>query len=64
MATKRPAKIASKRKAAYSKVCPVTNKPMVPVKMMRHSGPSGMYWMVIEDFDGSDKQIDRLIPTS
>lgn len=63
MATKRPAKIASKKKATYSKVCPITDKPMVPVRMVRNSGPSGMFWMVLEDFDGSDKQLERLIPT-
>ncbi|MEO1270894.1 MAG: hypothetical protein AAFX99_22635 [Myxococcota bacterium] len=63
MATKRPAKISKAKKGVAQKICPVTGKPMVPVKMFRQSGPSGMFWMVVEEFDGTDKTLDRLIPT-
>ena len=63
MATRRPAKIAGKKKARIDKVCPITGKPMSPVRMVKPDGRSAMYWMVIEDFDGSETQISRLIPT-
>lgn len=63
MATKRPAKISKAKKVIAQRICPTTGKPMVPVKMLRQNGPSGMYWMVVEDFDGTDKTLDRLIPT-
>lgn len=63
MATRRPAKIASQKKAkGPAKLCPVTGKPMTPVKVFRHDGPSGMYWVVVEDFDGSAKALQRMIP--
>ncbi len=41
---KRPAKIASKKKANAGKVCPTCDKEMTVVKMVRHSAPSGMLW--------------------
>ncbi len=63
MATKRPAKISKKGTKKPQKFCPITGKPMIPVRMVRHGAPSGMYWVVIEDFDGSQKAIDRMIPT-
>ncbi len=63
MATKRPAKISSTKKKKEIKVCPITGKDMTPVRMVRSGGPTGMYWMVVEDFDGSAKQMERLIPT-
>lgn len=63
MATKRPAKISTKKKKVNEKLCPVTGKPMTAVRVVRQNGPSGMYWMVVEDFDGSDKKLDLLIPT-
>ena len=62
MAGRRPAKIASKKKGkATAKECPQTGKPMMVVKLVRASGPSGMFW-VHEDFDGSDKSIGYAIP--
>jgi hypothetical protein len=63
MATKRPAKISKKRTAKVDKYCPVTGKPMSPVRLVNHDGKSKIMWMVIEDFDGSDTQVGRLIPT-
>ncbi len=63
MATKRPAKISKKRAVKVDKYCPVTGKPMSPVRMISHEGKSKIMWMVIEDFDGSAQQFERLIPT-
>ena len=62
MATKRPAKIAKKGTKKPQKLCPITGKPMTPVKIFRQQEASGMYWVVLEDFDGSKKAIDRMIP--
>ena len=62
MATKRPAKLAIGKKEQKAKLCPVTGKPMTAVKMLRKTGASGMSWVVLEDFDGSDKAIERTIP--
>ena len=62
MATRRPAKIASKKKGkAVAKVCPATGKPMMVVRLVRADGPTGMYW-VHEDFDGSDKALGFALP--
>lgn len=63
MATKRPAKLASKKKAINQKLCPITNKPMVPAKFVRAKGGSGMFWVVAEEFNGDAKSLDRIIPT-
>jgi hypothetical protein len=63
MATRRPAKIAQKKARKADKTCPVTGKPMTPVRMVQSDGRSGMVWMVIEDFDGSEKAEKLLIPT-
>lgn len=60
---KRPAKIASKKKGQIGRLDPVSGKPMVPVRVVRSSGPSGMFWAVAEDFDGSIAAADKLIPT-
>ena len=60
---RRPAKIASKRKeGAAIRTCPETGKSMVPVRVVRQNGPTGMFWVVTEDFDGSAKAISRMIP--
>ena len=62
MATKKPAKIASKKKGkAVAKECPQTGKPMIVAKLVRPSGASGMYW-VHEDFDGSEKAMSFAMP--
>jgi ssDNA-binding Zn-finger/Zn-ribbon topoisomerase 1 len=46
MATKKPAKIASKKKGgAVAKSCPVCASPMVISKILRSEGPSGMFWL-------------------
>ncbi|TVR03372.1 MAG: hypothetical protein EA398_05170 [Deltaproteobacteria bacterium] len=62
MATKRPAKLAIGKKAQQVKICPVTNKPMTAVKVLRKQGSGGMHWIVLEDFDGSDKAVSQIIP--
>jgi len=36
---------------------------MTVVRYAGHSHPSGMYWVVLEDFDGSAEAISRMIPT-
>lgn len=62
MAARRPAKIASQKKSkGFVKLCPETGKAMTPVKVYRQSGSNGMYWVVTEDFDGSDKAIGRML---
>ncbi len=46
MAARRPAKIASKKKgSASSKECPTCASPMQITKVLRTSGPSGMFWV-------------------
>jgi hypothetical protein len=30
--------------------------------MIRRSGSSGMHWVVLEEFDGTDKAIERALP--
>jgi ssDNA-binding Zn-finger/Zn-ribbon topoisomerase 1 len=46
MATKKPAKIASKKKGGtIAKACPVCNSPMAISKILRAEGPSGMFWL-------------------
>ena len=62
MAGRRPAKIASKKKGkSVDKVCPETGKPMIVVRLVRATGPSGMFW-VHEDFDGSEDALGYAIP--
>jgi hypothetical protein len=63
MATKRPAKISKKNKKKDEKICPITGKPMIPVRMVRSGSGSGMFWMAVDDFDGTPKTLERLIPT-
>ncbi|NQW62322.1 MAG: hypothetical protein HQ461_05790 [Deltaproteobacteria bacterium] len=62
MATKRPAKLAIGKKVQVTKLDPISGKPMTPVKMIRRSGSSGMHWVVLEEFDGTDKAIERALP--
>ena len=46
MATKRPAKIASAKKgSATKKSCPTCETEMVVSKILRQTGPSGMFWL-------------------
>lgn len=60
---RRPAKIASKRKeGTVFRTCPITGKPMTATKVVRQNGPTGMYWVVAEDFDGSEQALSRMIP--
>jgi hypothetical protein len=61
MATKKPAKLAIGKKAAQVKLCPITNKPMTAVKLYGKVAPSGMHWVVVDDFNGSPDTISRLI---
>jgi hypothetical protein len=41
---RRPAKISSKKKGDRVKECPTCDKDMIVIKIVRHSGPSGMFW--------------------
>jgi hypothetical protein len=43
-AKKRPAKLASSKKKGGERSCPTCDKDMQVVKIIRHSGPSGMFW--------------------
>ncbi len=62
MAARRPAKIASNKKGkATAKVHPETGKPMMIAKLVRASGPTGIFW-VPEDFDGSEAALRQVIP--
>lgn len=50
MAAKRPAKISKAKKGTYIKNCPTCQSQgkesaMNIVKMVRHSKPSGMFWV-------------------
>lgn len=46
MATRRPAKIASAKKGkAAAKLCPVCEGEMQISKLIRVTGPSGMFWV-------------------
>jgi len=62
MATKRPAKLAIGKKAQKQKLCPETGKPMTATKIFRTQGGSSMRWVVVDDFDGSDKALSRVLP--
>lgn len=62
MATKRPAKLAIGKKVQQTRVCPVTGKSMTAVKVIRNEGSSGMHWVVLEDFDGSPKAVEQMLP--
>lgn len=61
MATKKPAKLAIGKKAAQVKLCPITNKPMTAVKLFGKTAPSGMHWVVVDDFNGSSESVSRVI---
>ena len=46
MATKRPAKIASSKKGKKEvRMCPACQSEMQITKLIRVSGPSGMFWV-------------------
>jgi hypothetical protein len=62
MATKRPAKLAIGKKAQQVKICPTTGKPMTATKVFSKSGASGMFWVVIEDFNGTGDAVEKMIP--
>mgnify|MGYP007011834740 CR=1 FL=1 len=63
MATKRPAKLAiGKKGGPKTPLCPETGKPMTAVKVLRNNGPSGMHWLVIEDFKGAPDDERRMRP--
>ncbi len=55
MAPKRPAKISTTAKGSmYAKTCPKCGAKIKKlVKMIRHSKPSGMFWVCDCGFEGS-----------
>lgn len=62
MATKRPAKLAIGKKAgSVVPMCAETGKPMTAVKVVRKNGSSGMHWVVIEDFKGTEADEARMM---
>ncbi len=61
MATRRGAKLALGKKAgAATPICPETGKPMTAVRVIRKNGASGMHWVVIEDFAGTEQDEARM----
>lgn len=62
MATKRPAKLAIGKKKAEVKLCPHTGKPMTATKVISKTGASGMFWVVVDDFNGKDEAVERMLP--
>lgn len=63
MAAAKRAKLAiGKKKDQRVPKDPQTGKPMTAVKVFRKDGSSGMHWVVIEDFKGSDEDEARMIP--
>ena len=62
MATKRPAKLAIGKKKAEVKLCPETGKPMTATKVFRAGSGTSMRWVVVDDFDGSDQSVKRMLP--
>lgn len=62
MATKRPAKLAiGKKNLTQTPVCPETGKNTTAVRVIRKDGSSGMHWVVIEDFRGSEQEEARFM---
>lgn len=61
MAAKRPAKLAIGKKQQAAKLDPVTGKAMTCVKVLRKKGSSGMKWVLLEEFDGTDKAVSRML---
>ncbi len=61
MATKKPAKLAIGKKAQQVKLCPETGKPMTAVKVFGDTAPSGMHWVVVDDFNGKADAVARMI---
>ena len=62
MAAKRPAKLAIGKKAQQVRTCPITNKPMTAVKVFRAEAGASMMWVTIEDFNGTDEALSRMLP--
>jgi len=62
MATKRPAKLAINKKVQQTRICPETGKPMVAVKVLRKNNSSGMMWVVLDEFNGTEQAVQRMLP--
>ena len=62
MATKRPAKLAIGKKKQEARICPTTGKAMTATKVFRAGGGSSVRWVVIDDFDGTDKSVNLMLP--
>lgn len=61
MATKRPAKLAIGKKVQAARLHPVSGKAMTCIKVFRASGGASMRWVVLEDFDGSEKAVNDMV---
>lgn len=55
MATKKAKLAIGKKSKNAVPNCPETGKPMTAVRVVRKNGSSGMHWVVIEDFKGTEK---------
>lgn len=62
MATKRPAKISTTKKPVYARMDPVSGKLMTAVKVLRRNGSNGMHWILLEEFQGREADVKKLIP--
>ncbi len=58
MAPKKKAKISTTAKAGmYDKHCPKCEKVLKAVRMVRHSKPSGMFWVCECGFEASTNDL-------
>lgn len=62
MATKRPAKISTTKKPVYARIDPASGKLMTAVKVLRRTGSNGMHWILLEEFQGREGDVKKLIP--
>jgi hypothetical protein len=62
MATKRPAKISTTKKPIYARVDPATGKLMTAIKVLRRTGGNGMHWVLLEEFQGREADVAKLVP--
>lgn len=62
MATKRPAKLAiGKKSQQQTPVCPESGKHTTAIRVIRKDGSSGMHWVVVEDFRGTEQDEARFM---
>jgi hypothetical protein len=62
MAAKRAKLALDKKKVQRVPEDPESGKPMTACRVLRKDGSSGMHWVVIEDFKGTEDDEARMIP--